>query len=206
MLPVKQRPYVKCLYVSKFVTRAGNRVQYDIALITVGDKYIEYEIVIRQKQLTFWVLQRLRQLFSNYRMDSHTDVVISDTMDQYDPMTMYLQAVSAWIGFMVHAVSFENIFSRICSRYYKILRNTNGEYSNPGPNANACVMRQKLWRGLVGKRVCPWITEEYDTKISRLSETKKYKKQMVRIGALYVLIKCCQREYDRNSNAKKQLL
>lgn len=90
MLPVKQRPYVKCLYVSKFVTRAGNRVQYDIALITVGDKYIEYEIVIRQKQLTFWVLQRLRQLFSNYRMDSHTDVVISDTMDQYDPMTMYL--------------------------------------------------------------------------------------------------------------------
>ena len=130
MTPVEQRPYIKCLYVSKYVVRNGNRVQYDIAVITTGDKYTEYEVVIRQTSLTYWVLQRMKQLFSNYRMDSRTDVVVSDTIDQYDIMSLYLTSAQVFLGFRFHMVPFDGVFRRICNRYPRILKTRTGKYVN----------------------------------------------------------------------------
>lgn len=86
------RQYVKYLYVSKYTVHNNDCFQYDVAFITAKNQYVEYELVIRQTLLTYWVLKRLNELFSYYIIDSHTEVGVSNTMDQYDVFVMYLRA------------------------------------------------------------------------------------------------------------------
>lgn len=204
MTPFEKRPYVRGIYVSKYVCGKANNVQYDIAVITAGDRYAEYEVVIRQTSLTYWVLKRLRQLFINYRMDRYTDVVVSDTMNQQDVMTMYLQAVSVHIGFTVHIVSFDAVFDRICGRYPKILLSKSGKILNVENVTSPRYAMQSLWRGLVEKKLCPWITSQYNEQVQQYEDEKRYKKQLVRLGAFYLLVKAVKRDWRRFSKSNQE--
>lgn len=189
---------IKCLFISKYVkTRSKNPCQYDIAIITPDDKYIEYELVVRQQLLTPFVASRIKQLFSEYRIGYDTSVCITDTILESDPIYVYLTCLGQQIGFDVHTAGVEKILQRIQSYRYYIFK------FKPGMKARRCDL-QKIWRKMVETKLCPWITDRYNERLMKMSDIKIYKKQIIRLGGYYMLIKRHMLERDKKSKAKRR--
>lgn len=47
-------------------------------------------MAFKQKDLTFWVVDRIRDMFVKYFIDSSTDVLVNDLLDEFHPLHMYL--------------------------------------------------------------------------------------------------------------------
>ena len=193
---------VKCLFVSKYGNCSTRKkaTMYDVGIVSADDKYVEYEIPIRQDDLSFWLFRRLYELFQGYRFASDSLVCACETLTERDPFMVYLQIAAQQVGFKVTVVDYGKMFSRIASRI-KEAAPVNKDGTLRAMNVPMSALAP-LWDGLVRCGRCPWITKACDERFPRSKPVKRRRKQIVRIGALYAVVRMWHRKFEKNRPAR----
>lgn len=127
-----QRIPIRCLVISKYkqVDKNKRPTQYDIAIITPDSKYVEYEISIRHEYLAPCVMEKLRSLFVEYRFDSNTHVCFIGDIAETEPIYMYIQCLSLYIGFSTRCTTLEKVLTRIGGQRWWLFHDTEHRPTN----------------------------------------------------------------------------
>lgn len=185
-----QKIEIKYMFLQRSVSGKSNMT--NIGLLTVDGRYLEYEIKINQKNITWYVASRIRQLFLPYKLTRDSAVIISDAYDEKEPLYMYLRFIRQHIQFNLNIVDVDQIVSRIAHWHKQI-------FSKSKKNINKYFLN-RLWDWLVQSKRCPWINEQYDFKIKNMSLYRAREKKILRIGIYYMIVK--QHIMDLNYKSK----
>lgn len=105
-------------------------------------------MTFKQDSLTFWVAKRLKSLFSAYFIDSRSDIMVNDILDEKHPMHVYFSLLRPNINFNFRKTNIKNIVGRV--HYYFTGRTVaNKKFTT-------------VWKFILQKQVCPWITKQVD--------------------------------------------
>lgn len=165
--------HIKHMLVMKRPYKRKNVV--DIAILLDNNQYIEYSLSFKQMFLTFWVIDRIQTLFSRYYIDSKTDVMVNDLLDQKHPMYMYLNILKPHIQYKMRIVSIDQIVSRI---YYFF----------KGKAASKTKLNF-VWKKTIEKEICPWITQQVDYALQNKMNSTMNTMKILRLGIFYIVIK-----------------
>lgn len=87
-------------------------------------------------------------MFEPYRIDSSSDIMVNDLIDEHCALYQYFMILRQHIGFRLSAVTIDKIVNRIHYFY-----------------TNKTATRSKLnyiWKRTIAKGNCPWITQQVD--------------------------------------------
>lgn len=167
-----------------------------ISLLTTSGEYIEYSMIFRQKMLTQFVIDRLKSLFSEYLLVYDSEILISDGIIPKDPIYVYLTMIYQHVNFLLNTKSIDDILRRICKYHHNITK-------NPLMKVNKFYLN-KVWKFLLRRNRCPWITQHLDYQIQKIGPRYKQKEIMLmRIGIYYMFIKKKYRDINNRAKEKK---
>ena len=146
----------------------------DIAILLDSNQYIEYSMTFRQKDLTYWVADRIKDLFSSYKIDAKSDIMTNSLLYEHHPIYVYLTLLHTHIPFQLRKVNNDQILKRIHSY---IIRD------NKKPRFNA------LWKSIIEKEVCPWITQKIDYALQNKTPGMQQRMKFMRMGMFYMIVK-----------------
>lgn len=193
----KHRTEIRNMFISLVPEYGKDKgMLYDIAMLSPGDGYVEYEIGIRYDRMTNVAYDTIMSMLSDYRLTPDSEVCMTDNVGRRNPLSMYVQALAQQIGFAVNRVPVEKITARLCGRIRPLRE------SAPGPNAAQGLRIDAIWRHLVGSGQCGWITPAYDQYLQTLNPHQRRRKKLVRIGAYYVRRRRLMYQYTKRSKAR----
>ena len=187
VIQFKDKIRLKYVYISK---NAIKRDVLDIAVLTENNDYIEYTLAFKQQYLTMYVSRRIRSLFTDYLIDSNTDIAVNDKLKEYHPMYQYLMILHQHINFKLTAITLDKIVSRI---HYHYTGKSGTRYQF-----------NKVWQLIVKKEQCPWITINVDLALQNKSPKNAKRIKIVRMAIFYLIVKNHLYDYVKKSIAKKK--
>lgn len=163
----------------------------------VLDDSFNFEMITVNKfnhELTNGTYEKLYSIFNRFIITHTTSIGFIDTISKNSFIYKYLKIISQQIGFNLKIVHLDEIPRRICN-YHKSYVFT--AFNKFGKNRNAYISEKqidsrfinKLFTKLSKTEKCPWISEEIENNISRLSRLKKQREIRVRLGCYYLLVK-----------------
>lgn len=167
-----QRRRIKYLYANK---QASRHDVVDIAILTCDNEYLEYTLEFRQKYLTMYVTKRIRSLFSDFILDSTSDIAVNERIIESHPLYQYFMILHQHINFKFMVVDLDKIVSRI-------------HYFYSGKSCKK-IMFKKVWKTIVDKKQCPWIDENVDLALKNQSVKAARRVQVVRMAMFYLIVK-----------------
>ena len=169
---VKQKTHIKHLSAYKPFKVHGN---IDILILTDDNRCIEYSLVFRQNSLTRYIGRKLRSLFEPYFIDKHTDIVVNDLFDEYNPLYQYFMNLRQHIGFRMMSVDIDKVISRIHYYYFK----------KKGTKSNF----NKVWKRVIESKQCPWITQEVEYALQNKGSSTANRIRTSRLMLFYIVVK-----------------
>ena len=165
------------MFIARFCLHGRQRSVYDIAVVTDDMRYIEYEVVQKQKHLTKYVAKRLIDLMASYTIDDKTTVLMQDTVEHLSPLHLYFKILHQHINFKFETVDLDRATRRVSVQLLRAKKysEVNKKYFN------------KLWSKLIKNKSCPWITQCIDNKLQNLSKSNAKRKRMLRFFAYYMV-------------------
>ena len=156
--------------------RPGKRKNIvDVAILLDNNQYVEYTLAFKQKDLTFWVASRIKSIFVKYFIDSSTDVMVNDVLDEFHPLYIYLNLLRPHIQFKMRTVTLDQIIGRI--HYYFTKKSAIKNKFN------------SVWKSIIAKQVCPWITTQVDYALQNKSPGLQRIMKILRMGLFYMVVK-----------------
>lgn len=187
----KTKIHIKFLFIQHYYK--SNRI-VDIAIITNDYKYIEYELEFRQKHITVYVANRIRNLFADFIIDSTTDVCFYENIKFDEPLYVYLQLLAQHIRFNMHKVNVTQMTRQICK-----VHNLVG--TRKASSITSWHML-KAWNKMCERNICQWITKQYADYLYLQSKTFQRRKILLRFGAYYMVIKAHLKKKHHNNHKK----
>ena len=178
-----------------------------IGMMTENGKYVESSIYFVKKDICLWALQRIMTIFYDYYLTSQSEVIYNEDIEDNEIMLMYLNAIRQHLKFPIAKVSLPKMLSRICYFYQNAIQLSSGERPSPN-NLQKCKMMYmcKLWKYLVQKRKCPWITEQSDAQLEmNYSKDRANEYRVLRISIFYMYIRAHYRRKNERAKLKKKL-
>lgn len=184
MSGIKKRIQLAGIFVQHF--QNGHKLGvHDIAFVTVNGDYIEYEITLRQDRLlTPLLVKKLTKLMSDYQITPNTDICLMEDVSKTDPIRMYLRIVCQQMRTNVKTITLKQMIGRICSYSHNLVSKRVIESVQIANYVN------RIWIKLVERKRCKWINAEYGEYLNTRNWHKfRLRKQLLRIGAFYILLK-----------------
>lgn len=147
----------------------------DLSILTDNNQLIEYSLEFRQKSITKYVAARIRNVFSSYLVDTNTDIAINELLDEDHPLYQYFMFLRQHIGFKISTVTIGKAVSRI-HYFYR-------QKSAPKSRFN------KVWKLIIDKQQCPWITTNIDYAIQNKGPSLAYRIKVSRMLLFYLVVK-----------------
>lgn len=113
-------------------------------------------------------------------------VSYTEGMDEKNPLLTYLRFVGHHVGFRLMKVDINTMLNQTA----RALRFDNMFVDCFGKKKKVSIYNlQALWKRIIEKNKCAWITSAVDERIQKLEQHIKRRKQLVRIGMLYVMFR-----------------
>lgn len=172
---------IRFMYIAKGLSKS-NAMTIKISILTMSGEYAEYSTSFLVNSITHSIAMKLKSLFSEYVLVHESEVLIEKTIKKDDPICIYLQFIRHHVNFLMTCKSMGEILRRICKYHRGItshaLMKVNKSYLN------------KVWKFLLLKRRCPWITQMLDCQIQKFSSRHRQRELMImRVGIYYMFIK-----------------
>lgn len=188
--------HIKYLFISRILKE---KTVLDIGIVTDDLKYIEYEVTFRVDKISESTIFRLNALFRDFRIDKTTDVCLY-RIREADSICLYLRILQQQMQFNIHSVELGKMCRRIFA-YHGVSRRKNLK----DRQVTKWYFKQ-VWRYLVDRNKCPWITQQFDDSLHLKSPEYEKRKRVVRFGAYYMFVKeylshkVAQSESKRSAN------
>lgn len=189
---------VICIHPDKYCT-------HNIGIYTESGKYLEYEISLRNHDITWVCAKVLRSLFNPFELTRNSEVIFNEGYDDKSPLYMYMQFIKQHIQFNLRHVHPNTILRRICVRHQAAFPNKKSS------QLTYTYYNKKLWDFLVKSKACSWISQKYDYYLQDIESRyviKAQTKRMLRMGMYYLVVKnhldAYARKYQRQAELKAQ--
>lgn len=202
-MKLADRINVKCVFVLNYTEHSKDRcTAFDMAFLTEDRKYVEYQAVTRGTAVTPDVQSQYLSIMSEYQLTARTRVFFCGVGDG-EPIRLIFKAFAQPLGIKIRNVTAEDVVKRICHSHPSILNKCDGAGRYRADRRPKKYYLQRVWRSLIRKGVCPWITDAYDQHLRRRGYREyRYRKQLLRLGAYYMLGVCRKRDYDVAARAR----
>lgn len=186
---------IRFMYIAKGLSKS-NAMSVKMSILTTAGEYIEYSTSFCIKSITPAIASKLKSLFSEYLLIHESEVLIDKNVKKDDPICTYLQIVRHHVNFLMTCKSMDDILRRIC-KYHR------GITANPLMKINKNYLN-KVWKFLLMKKRCPWITQLLDYQIQKLKSRNRQRELMImRVGIYYMFIKKKYRDINARVAQKK---
>lgn len=138
--------------------------------------------------LTKWVAKRIRSLFEPYLINSQTDIMVNELLNEDHPLYQYFMILHQHINFKFSSVDIDRIVSRI---YYFFKRKS----------ANKSKFN-KVWKMVIDSKLCPWITTQIDYALQNKGSTTAKHIKIIRLTLFYMIVKTHLYKYTKKSIQK----
>lgn len=203
-----RRPHVKGLFVS-FVQngKTDNSSLIDFGFVSDDGGYVEYTLQMfgGGPGLSKLRIAKMNQLFSWCQLDARTRIVMSDTIGEDHPVSMYFDCLRAQMGLHIRRKSFDQVVRRVADRLrscmtYRKRGLPKGKQKRVDARSAADITAQRfscrVFENLAKRGVCSWITPEVAEWARSQYPAVAYRKRLVRLGALYTQVVGQTRVYD----------
>ena len=170
---------IKCLFISKL--REGNSL-YDFGLITDNFEFYSCEIQTRSPAITTHLWIKLRQTFKPFQITAKTDVMLSNVISVYEPISYYFKILQEQLHFSMRFVDPLQIPRRIATYHTSYLGHKKLQKISKSDI-------ERLWIKVLENNDCPWITTDVDRTLRMSYSAYKYRLQFLRLAVYYMLIK-----------------
>ena len=140
--------------------------------------------------MTFWVARRIKSLFSDYFIDSSTDIMLNEFIDSKHPFRIYLDMLRSHISFKLRTVTLSQMIGRI--HYYLTGRSSSKRKFSV------------VWRKILEREACPWITKPVDYALQNKAPTMQHVAKMMRLGMFYMVVKNYLYNRKQRSDMKRK--
>ena len=195
---LKQKEEIKFAFLYR--SMVSSQRQFTVAILTTNGKFYEHRILLVKHHISKTIGLKIKQMLSGYLLTPSSEVMVFETFGYYEPIYFYFDFVHQHVPFRRRQVTLMQILRRICSHHKGIFKNKKLDEITPR-------YMPRIWKWMIAKKKCPWITEEYDNYISRLSEYGRTRDRMiVRLAMYYAFISLMYRQKNERIDAKKALV
>lgn len=181
----KTRYEIKFMFILRSPT--GSECVTNVAILTTTGSYLEYEMTFRKNAITPCSILQLEGLFNDFVLTERSAVIISENYGDAEPLKLYLDIVHHHLRFNMRHVQLDVVVSRICGHHVSIF---------PGKKTSLITVRYHttVWKYLVAKKRCPWITQQYEDYLSTMSKYRAREKRLLRLGMYYCIVKAFRKK------------
>lgn len=184
---MKHKTHIKCMFALKPSRRKGH---IDLALLTDNNNYIEYSLDFKSPHLTMYVAQRVRSLFEPYVIDSRTDVMSNELLDEKHPLYQYFMLLRQHIGFKMSTATLDRVVNRL-HWYYTKKTSTKSKFNF-------------VWQRVIASGQCPWITQDIEYKTQNKGAVVAKRIKTLRLAVFYIVVKSHLYKQVQRSQLKRQ--
>lgn len=191
-------PKIEIRYMFLLKAKSAKQHLTNIGILTADGKYLEYEMKILQRYITPYVARRFRSLFQDFKLTRNSEVILNSDYSEDEPLYMYLRFIRQHLQFNLHVVTIEQIIRRICQYHTSIFKKKKAKDITK-------FLLNRLWKWLVEKDRCLWITRDYNYILEKTSAGRAREKKILRLGLYFLVVKNHRLEVNERSRIRKSI-